>query len=243
MTTAMRGRAASAAAADGAAAPRIAVVIDDFGLTYKKNVPDEDWYAIKWPATYAVMPASARTAESAKRTKESGHELIIHFPFDRFLSLKLPKDRVEPSDLAEVEKLLDKAFAQIPGAVGLNNHRSYRATLNAPLMTAFMERLKKRELYFLDSRVSPKSVAYEEARRAGLPAAKNWIFLEEAKHYSKEFAAKMLRRCAARARKQGSCVVIGHHYFHGTYEALIEEVPKLQAEGFEFVFASALLER
>jgi len=231
------------AAPAAAAAPRVAVVIDDFGLTYKKNVPDEEWYAVKWPVTYAVMPASPKTVESAKRTKETGHELIIHFPFDPFLSLKLPKDKVDPADLAEVEKLLDKAFSQIPDAVGLNNHRSYRGTMNRPMMAAFMERLKKRNVYFLDSHVSPKSVAFEEASRAGIPAAKNWIFLEEPKHYSKEFAAKMLRRCAARAKKSGSCLVIGHHYFHGTFDALVEEVPKLQAEGFEFVFASALLER
>lgn len=230
-------------AANVAAAPRIAVVIDDFGLTYKRNVPDEDWYAIRWPLTVAVMPESRRTREAARRTKESGHELIIHFPFDPFLSLSLPADRVDPLDLAKVEKLLDQAFEQIPGTVGLNNHRSYRATMNRPLMAAFMERLKRRNVYFLDSHVSPKSVAFEEARKAGIPAAKNWIFLEEPRHYSKEFAAKMLRRCAARAKRHGSCIVIGHHYYRGSYEALVEEVPKLQAEGFEFVLASELLER
>ncbi|MBI5203229.1 MAG: divergent polysaccharide deacetylase family protein [Elusimicrobia bacterium] len=226
-----------------ASAPKIAVVVDDFGLTYKKNVPDEKWYELKFPITYAVMPASPRSVESGKKTKAAGHELIIHFPFDPYLSLKLPKDSVDPKDLEQVEKLLDQAFKQIPDAVGLNNHRSYKGTMNRPMMTAFMERLKKRGVYFLDSHVSPKSVAFEEARKAGIPATKNWIFMEEPKHYSKEFAAQMLRRCAARAKKLGSCVIIGHHYFHGTYEALVDEVPKLQAEGFEFVFASALLEQ
>lgn len=231
------------AAANGAAAPRIAVVIDDFGLTYKKNVPDEKWYEIKWPVTYAVMPESPRTREAARRIQEAGQELNIHFPFDPFLSLTLPKDRVEADDFAKVEALLEKAFAQVPQAVGLNNHRSYLATRNRPLMKAFMERLKKRNVYFLDSFVSPKSVAFDEARAAGIPAAKNWIFLEEPKRYSKEFATAMLRRCAARARRQGSCIVIGHHYYHGTYEGLVEEVPRLQAEGFEFVFASELLQK
>src|SRR2546423_1474422 len=47
--------------------PRLAVVIDDFGLTYKKNVPDESWMAIRWPVTFAVMPESPRTKEAAKR--------------------------------------------------------------------------------------------------------------------------------------------------------------------------------
>ncbi|MBI4424102.1 MAG: divergent polysaccharide deacetylase family protein [Elusimicrobia bacterium] len=227
----------------GAPKPRVAVVIDDFGLTYKRNVPDEKWYALEWPVTFAVMPESPRTREAARRVKEAGHELIIHFPFDPFLSLALPKDRLDPADLGKVEALLEKAFSQIPGPVGLNNHRSYRATQNRPLMTAFMERLKPRNVYFLDSGVSPRSVAYAEARAAGIPAARNYIFLEEPKRYSKEFCAQMLRRAAARARRQGSAIAIGHHYYQGTYDGLVEEVPRLRAAGIEFVRASALLER
>lgn len=221
--------------------PRIAVVIDDFGLTYPKNVPDEKWMRIGWPLTFAVMPESPRTASAARETLRAGHELIIHFPFDPFLSLELPKDAVSPADIAKVEALLEKSFRQIPGAVGLNNHRSFFATKNQPLMAAFMERLKAREVYFLDSKVSARSLAYEEARKAGIPAAANAVFLDEAKVHDKAFCARMLRSAAARARKEGQAVAIGHHYFHGTYEGLIEEVPRLEAEGFEFVFASALV--
>ncbi|MCX5794788.1 MAG: divergent polysaccharide deacetylase family protein [Elusimicrobia bacterium] len=222
-------------------APKIAVVLDDFGLTYKPNVKDEAWMAVKWPVTFAVMPESPRTKEAAKATKAAGHELIIHFPFDPFLSLDLPKDRVSDADLAKVRKLLDKSFRDIPGAVGLNNHRSLKATKNRPLMKAFMADLRSKGVYFLDSHVSPKSVAGDEARAAGLRVAVNQMFLESPPHYNnKPFCQKILRRVAAMARKRGSAVVIGHHYFPGTYECLTEEVPKLQAEGFEFVFASDL---
>ena len=223
------------------AQPRIAVVIDDFGLTYKNNVPDEDWMALKFPITFAVMPESPRTAEAARRTKETGHELIIHFPFDPFLKLDLPKDRVSTDDAAKVEALLEKAFRQIPEPKGLNNHRSYKATKSAPLMAVFMRLLKPKGVYFLDSGVSPKTVAYEKARQAKIPAARGSLFMEEPGHYNdKAFAARMLRVAARRARKTGSVVIIGHHYFRGTFDALREEVPRLQKEGFEFVFASAL---
>ncbi len=223
--------------------PRLAVVIDDFGLTYKANVPDEKWYALEGPLTFAVMPESPRTKEAARLTKESGHELIIHMPFDPFLSLDLPKDEVSQEDLGKVEKLLEKSLKQIPGPVGLNNHRSYYATQNRPLMRAFMKLLEPKGLYFLDSKVSSKSVAYAEARAAGIPAAENSVFIDTAQIHTKEFCIKMLRRAAAQARRRGSAVAIGHHYFHGTYEGLREEMPKLAAEGIEFVHASALLQR
>ena len=221
--------------------PRIAVVIDDFGLTYKKNVPDSDWMKIAWPVTFAVMPESPRTSQAAEEARAFGHELIIHFPFDPFLSLDLPKDKVSAQDIDKVEKLLNKSFKQIPGVVGLNNHRSYRATQNIPMMGAFMRLLKPRNIYFVDSKVSPRSVAFDQARKAGIPSASNITFLDEAKKHDKAFCIAMLRRAAAYARKHGQAVVIGHHYFHGTYEGLLEEIPKLQAQGFEFVFASALV--
>jgi uncharacterized protein len=236
--------------------PKIAVVIDDFGLNYPKDVPDEDWMALGFPITYAVMPVSPRTAQAARRTREAGHELIIHFPFDKYLPLKLPKDSVDPDDLAKVDALLEKAFKQMPDPKGLNNHQSYRGTMNRPMMQAFMKRLKPRVAYFLDSNVSTKTVAFEEARKAGIPTAINSIFLDgtsEAKTRRKgpeELAAgiardkaaclKYLKTAAALARRNGHAIAIGHHYYHGTYQCVRDGVPELEKQGFEFVFASAL---
>ncbi|MBI5883321.1 MAG: divergent polysaccharide deacetylase family protein [Elusimicrobia bacterium] len=226
----------------GAGKPRIAVVLDDFGLTYKKNVPDDKWMALKWPVTFAVMPSSPRTKSAAKETLENGHELIIHFPFDPFLGLDLPKDRVSPEDLEKVTKLWKKCLVDIPGAVGVNNHRSYNATKNRPLMAAFMELVKAKGMYFVDSGVSAKSVAKDSAAEAGVRTARGTLFIDEARKHDKPFCVKMLRRAARRAKKDGRALVIGHHYFQGTYDCLVEEVPKLSAEGFEFVTASAVVQ-
>ncbi len=240
-----------------AGAPKVAVVIDDFGLTYPKDVPDAEWMKLKFPLTYADMPVSPRTTKVAEEIKASGHELIIHYPFDKYQKLKLPKDAVDPEDLKSVAALLDKAFKQIPGPVGLNNHQSLRGTANRPMMAAFMKLLKPHGIYFLDSKVGPKSVAYDEARKAGIPAASNGIFLDgthepkarrskdpkvlaAAIAKDKAVCVHYLRYSADQARKHGTAVAIGHHYYHGTFECLASEIPKLQAEGIEFVFASAL---
>ena len=116
------------------AKPKIAVVIDDFGLTYPKNVPDEEWMALKFPVTYAVMPESPVTKKAAQRATETGHEVIVHFPFDPFQKLILAKDAAAPEDVKSCEALLEKSFKQIPQHKGLNNHRSYKGTMNRPLM-------------------------------------------------------------------------------------------------------------
>lgn len=249
--------AADAPAPAPSAAPKVAVVIDDFGLTYPKDEPDQKWMDLKFPITFAVMPVSPRTTMVAEETKAAGHELIIHYPFDKYQKLELPKDHVSDADLKSVTALLDKAFKQIAGPVGLNNHQSLRGTANRPMMEAFMKLLKPKGVYFLDSHVGPKSVAYDEAKKAGIKAAENGIFLDgthepKARHSKdpkvladaiakdKAVCVHYLRYSAAQARKRGAAVAIGHHYYHGTYECLVDEVPKLQAEGIEFVFASAI---
>ena len=65
--------------------------------------------------------------------------------------------------------------------------------------------------------------------------------LEAAIAKDKAVCIHWLRYSAAQAKKHGFAVAIGHHYYHGTYRCLVDEVPKLQAEGIEFVFASAVV--
>jgi len=228
-------------AVDAGAAPQVAVVIDDFGLNYKKTPPDEEWMALPGVMTFAVMPESPRSKKAAALTSATTtKELMIHYPFDPFQSLKLAKDAADPEDVEKTKKLLEKAMSQIPNAKGLNNHRSYKATKNTPLMRAFMAQLKPTGMYFLDSKVSQKSVAYAEAKAAGIPAEENFIFLDTAELHTQAFCVKMLRQAVARARKSGSAIAIGHHYFRSTFDCLKEEMPKYEKEGVEFVRGSAL---
>lgn len=220
---------------------RLAVILDDFGLTYPSNPPDEEWLALPWPVTIAVMPESPRTRKVAAAAKAAGKEVLVHFPFDPFLSLELSEEAPTEGDKRKVLALLQKAVQEIPGAVGLNNHRSYAATRNRPLMRWFMGELKGRGLFFVDSWVSARSVAYEEARGAGLRAARGDGFLDEAKRHDKESCLRWLDIAAARAKRRGYGVAIGHHYFPGTLECLKEGLPRLESRGFKIVPASEVV--
>ncbi len=230
-----------ALAAPALAAPRVAVVIDDFALTYKANPPDEDWMRLDETLTFAVMPDYKITASTARRAREAGKEVIMHYPFDPYQKFDLNPNAATPADVEKASRLLERMVQQVPGAVGLNNHRSDRATKNRPLMRAFMALLKPKGIYFVDSKVSARSVAYSEAKAAGIKAAENFIFLDTAQLHTKPFCEKMLARAVARARKTGEALAIGHHYFHGTFDCLSEQMPRYAKEGVEFVKASALV--
>ena len=73
-------------------------------------------------------------------------------------------------------------------------------------------------VFFLDSLTSPESVAYNAAVDAGLPAAINDEFIDDATQSRDEVDAR-LRNLVETARRQGIAVGIGHPH-PWTLEAL-----------------------
>lgn len=223
-----------------AARGKLAVVIDDFGFDYPSTPDDAEWWALPFPFTAAVMPESRYTKRAAEGAKKTGHQVILHLPFDPFLPLTLPKDSLLPADTEKVAALLEKGLKQVPQAVGLNNHRSYKGTMNTPMMAWFMPKLKEKGLFFVDSRVSGKTVAYKEAGKAGVKTAINDFFLEEPKT-GEDFCLKWLKAGASVAKRRGSAIVIGHHYYRTTLSCLQKAGPKLKDQGVDLVPVSELV--
>jgi uncharacterized protein len=135
--------------------------------------------------------------------------------------------------------VLDEALQALPAVRGVNNHMGSAATADEPTMQALMAELKARDLIFLDSLTTSDSIAYQTARAAGLPAARNRIFLDH-DHQSPASIRRSLQRLVQSAGASGFAVGIGHPH-PATLQVLQEELPRLQAEGVRFVTLSELL--
>gem|GEM_PF-1364544 len=134
---------------------------------------------------------------------------------------------------------IDEALTAMPMITGVNNHMGSAATSDPQTMTTLMEVLGERHLLFIDSLTSANSVAYAEARKAGLPTAKNRIFLD----YDNENHAAIkanLEVLVRSARSSGFALGIGHPH-PATAEVLAREVPRLMKEGVRFVTVSEML--
>ncbi len=134
---------------------------------------------------------------------------------------------------------LDEALAGLPHARGVNNHMGSAATSDAPTMGALMAELRERGLYFVDSLTSSRSVAWDEARKAGLPTARNRLFLDYDNEDQERIAANLARLVEA-ARGTGFALGIAHPH-RATAEVLARELPRLAAEGVRFVTVSEFL--
>jgi polysaccharide deacetylase 2 family uncharacterized protein YibQ len=140
---------------------------------------------------------------------------------------------------AEITARLDGALAGLPNVRGVNNHMGSAATSDEATMERLMAELEARGLYFVDSLTSSRSVAYDAALRAGLPAARNRIFLD----YDNEDTSRIranLDRLVTAARRTGFALGICHPHA-ATAEVLAAEAPRLAAEGVRFVTVSEFL--
>jgi len=105
-------------------------------------------------------------------------------------------------------------------------------------MQALMPVLRERGLFFIDSRTTTATVAYDVAEGSGVRAASRKVFLDDSP--TREAILTQLKLAERDAIRNGSAIAIGHPH-PVTIAALTEEVPRLEARGIRLVFASAVV--
>jgi polysaccharide deacetylase 2 family uncharacterized protein YibQ len=235
---ATRSAAAARARPSGeAGAPRLAIILDDLG---SDTAAAQAIFALHHPVTLSILPGHAHSTEIALEAHRRGFEVMLHLPME-----SLGKEQAEAQELRpgmpapQVAALVDEFLAKIPNVAGVNNHQGSQATSNHALMDELMPILRDRELFYVDSRTTAETVAYDAARNAGVPSGfRNVPFLDDVE----EVAAvrKQLALAFKGAREKGEAIAIGHPHA-ATLEALRQLLPQAEAEGIRLVPASALV--
>ncbi len=219
-------------------APRLAIVMDDLG---RDRGPAERLLALGVPITFSVIPSLPHSTWVASEAHQQGREVILHLPMaSNGARGPAPAEPVElHAGLSpqEVEGTIGAMLETVPNAVGVNNHQGSSATQNRPLMQAVMNSLKTRNLYFLDSRTSAASIAYDVAQDAGLRAAYRTEFLDDEPERS--VIVRQLQSAERRAHEFGWAIAIGHPH-QATLAVLEEMLPQLAARGVRLVFVSQI---
>ncbi len=216
--------------------PRICLIIDDGG--YQRGEALERLYDFKVPVTLALIPGTEFSTSLAKDVPSHGIEVICHMPMEgteKFPKGAYPEYLKRGMSVPDVERNLQAAFDNIPGCVGLNNHMGSLASTDPQLMSAVCDWLKKRGLFFLDSRTSVATVGEKEAEKIQLAHSHRDIFLDNV--VSPEKIRQQMDKLVAKAKKNGLAVGIGH-FKYVTLKTMAEEVQRLQGQGIQFVYLS-----
>jgi uncharacterized protein len=216
--------------------PRLAIIIDDIG---SDKPAAEALLKLPYPLTLSVLPGQAHSTEIADAAFRRGDQVMLHLPMEFEGSVA----RAEPVELrvgmpaGEVHTVLDQMLAQVPHAIGVNNHEGSLATAEPQLMAELMQDLRRRNLFFIDSRTTAATVAYAAAEQAGVPAASRKVFLDDVE--TRDAILRQLDLAARDAADEGSAIAIGHPHAV-TIGALTEGLPRLKSR-VRIVFASALV--
>lgn len=221
--------------AGGQVTGRLAIVIDDAG----RDLDSQHIYEqMGIPLTLAVMPDQMHTRDAALSWRAHGLPVILHQPMESVSGIGMePKVILTSMSDAAIRQMLRDSLSQLPEAIGINNHQGSKATIDARTMDIVMNELHHRGLFFFDSHTNSTTAADKAAKTYGVPYVRNDLFVDNSASVSDICA--MIQEGADRAKKKGTYIIIGHCRPH-TAEAFRQMVPKLKAQGIEFVYLSSL---
>lgn len=220
---------------------RVALVIDDLGENYQSF---RELQALGVPITYAILPFQTHTAKIANEihATRSG-DIILHMPLEPWNSTDHPINHgtlLTGMNRDELLEQLEKNIRAVPHLTGVSSHMGSRFTEDHDKMELVLEVLKEKNLLFLDSRTSKKSVGYILAKTMRLKAARRDLFLDNSR--DPESVAKQLQKIPPLAKKKGGRLVVIGHPYPDTISALKQYLPLLREQGVVIVPLSELIQ-
>ena len=215
----------------------ITIIIDDIGI--RRDLSER---ALRLPGTvtYAFLPHSPYGHDLAEMAYQDDKEIILHLPMQ-----PLGGRRVDEGALTQQQNqqqflaTLRDDLQRIPHISGVNNHMGSLLTQKSQQMQWLMQELAQHsDLYFIDSRTSPNSVGYKQARRQGLSSLRRDIFLDN--DITIPAINRQFMKLLEIARRKGSAVAIGHPYPE-TLIYLEKILPALPLLGVKLLSATDLI--
>jgi hypothetical protein len=219
--------------------PVLSLVIDDLGYSLENGKAAID---LDGDHTYAILPGAVYSQKLAHLAHNQNKEVILHLPMQSIHSKAAHEANAlnEAMDEDQLTANVHSLLAQIPFIRGVNNHMGSHLTEFDFFMRPVMDSIRgyNPRLYFLDSRTSPRSVAYAQALDAGLNSITRDIFLDNETNPAS--IRLQYNIWLSRARKHGSAIAIGHPYLN-TIEVLRQNLPEADQE-FRFMPISKLIQ-
>lgn len=210
---------------------KLIFVFDDAGhnleqLQYFLDLP--------FPCTIAVLPKLPNSRETARRIRAAGKELILHQPMQALNPNINPGDgAVKPGmDREEIKKIVASNVEEIGPIAGMNNHEGSLITSDEKAMEAVLELCREKNIYFLDSRTSSKSVVPQVAKKLNMSIWERAVFLDNKR--DKAYMKKQIIEGLEIASQRGEAIMIGHVFTVDLAILLKEMYSDLTQEGYTF---------
>ncbi|MBT4032577.1 MAG: divergent polysaccharide deacetylase family protein, partial [Methylococcales bacterium] len=174
--------------------------------------------------------------ELAKNAFFHGKDVLAHIPMQSFEPKNLGKDGLTwAMDKSELTEKLIAQIAEVPHAIGMNNHMGSLLTQDRESMqwvVAALQGSTTEGMFFLDSRTTKYTVAEAVAFESGLATARRDVFFD---HTDDEQVIKeQFQSLVSLAKEKGFAIGIGHPK-RNTLKVLLEVLSQLDDYGVVLV--------
>jgi len=219
--------------------PKMALVIDDLGG--ERLIARE---LLQWdiPITFSILPFTPYAKNIAEEAHQKGKEVILHIPMEPH---GYPK--VKPGEGGLLEEMNEESFRRqlikdieaVPYIKGASNHMGSRLMEDHEKVKIVLSELKRRKLYFLDSRTTPQSIGIHEAQSMGMKTVERSLFIDHS--LDEEDIKEKIEKLIRLSLSNGKAIGIGHPHA-STVKSIKEMIPKIKEKGIELVPLSAIIE-
>jgi uncharacterized protein len=207
--------------------PKIAIIIDDIG--YDKEIV-EKFLGLNAVFTFSILPYSPFQKSIARSVHSKGLDVMLHLPME---PNEYPVINPGPGALLtsmspdQLLNQLDKDLDSVPFIKGVNNHMGSKMTTVSTQLYQILSVLKKRNLFFIDSRTTTETLCKPSAQLLQVPFAQKDVFLDHIQE--RDFIRKQIRLLIHIAKRHGEAIGIAHPY-DATYDVLRELLPELKTK-------------
>ncbi len=218
---------------------KVAIIID--GLGQEMDAVCRGFLSFEQPLTMAVLPHLKASREVADAAYARGFEVMLCLPMESHDSDIDPGRKAILSSLSsgEVGKRVREALGSVPHIKGVSNYMGSRITEDEVIMDLILSEIKEKNLFWIDSMSSLRSVAYERARAGGIRAGRSRLALDIGSD-NETIEARLGQICEL-ATTEGPVIAIAHGH-PSTLQVLQEAIPRLERRGITLVHASEVVE-
>ena len=216
--------------------PKLVFVIDDMGYTVEHR---ELLIRLGDNVTYAILPVLSHSQYFSLLSLSTQAEVILHLPLETEDGT-IPGPGLITSRMTtpHIQEMLQRDLQSVPQLMGVSNHMGSLGTSDSRLMELILSELKNKNLFFLDSHTTPRTVGRMVGKKIGIPVLDRHVFLD---NVDEETAiTNQIEELKKIAQRQGYAIGIGH-YRPLTLKVLSEEIPLLKQENFEIVSLSDII--
>jgi len=219
---------------------QVAIIIDDIGYDMK---PVRELLNIDADITFAILPLVAHSREAADMLHKANRETLLHLPME---PLSYPKEKPGSGALftdmndEEIVFQLGKNLASVPYVTGVNNHMGSKFMADEAKLEPVFKHLKKKDLFFIDSRTTNHSKTAAVSEKVHLTVASRKVFLDNERDYSKIY--QILMEVAEAPAGNSPLIVIGHPYPE-TIRAIRDANKVFREKGVSIIPVSKLIKK